>query len=145
LPVGFFLVAAASAMFRNKAFAQNANFARQNNSVREVPKGIKVCTSEAYRSAISGTSSRRADDRLNSYQPLFNFCLTPSSSASLQCSLFQTLGLGLTASSSFVASLASSAQYASDQYQALLAEHGFVCSMSRKGNCWDNAVAERFF
>ena len=23
--------------------------------------------------------------------------------------------------------------------------HGFVCSMSRKGNCWDNAVAERFF
>jgi len=38
-----------------------------------------------------------------------------------------------------------SAQYASDQYQALLAEYGFVCSMSRKGNCWDNAVAERFF
>jgi transposase InsO family protein len=36
-------------------------------------------------------------------------------------------------------------QYASDQYQTLLAEHGFVCSMSRKGNCWDNAVAERFF
>ena len=31
------------------------------------------------------------------------------------------------------------------QYQTLLAEHGFVCSMSRKGNCWDNAVAERFF
>ena len=36
-------------------------------------------------------------------------------------------------------------QYASDQYQALLNENGFVCSMSRKGNCWDNAVAERFF
>lgn len=36
-------------------------------------------------------------------------------------------------------------QYASDQYQALLTEHDFVCSMSRKGNCWDNAVAERFF
>ncbi|NYT62460.1 transposase, partial [Alcaligenaceae bacterium] len=31
------------------------------------------------------------------------------------------------------------------QYQALLANHGFICSMSRKGNCWDNAVAERFF
>ena len=30
-------------------------------------------------------------------------------------------------------------------YQDLLASHGFVCSMSRKGNCWDNAVAERFF
>ena len=36
-------------------------------------------------------------------------------------------------------------QYASAQYQAYLAGHGFVCSMSRKGNCWDNAVAERFF
>ena len=28
-------------------------------------------------------------------------------------------------------------QYASAQYQALLVSHGFVCSMSRKGNCWD--------
>ena len=36
-------------------------------------------------------------------------------------------------------------QYASAQYQALLASKGFICSMSRKGNCWDNAVAERFF
>jgi putative transposase len=36
-------------------------------------------------------------------------------------------------------------QYASELYQDFLTEHGFVCSMSRKGNCWDNAVAERFF
>jgi hypothetical protein len=36
-------------------------------------------------------------------------------------------------------------QYASALYQDLLGEHGFICSMSRKGNCWDNAVAERFF
>lgn len=36
-------------------------------------------------------------------------------------------------------------QYASAQYQALLAKHGCVGSMSRKGNCWDNAVMERFF
>ena len=36
-------------------------------------------------------------------------------------------------------------QYASAQYQTLLAKHGFVCSMSGRGNCWDNAVAERFF
>ena len=31
------------------------------------------------------------------------------------------------------------------QYQALLASHGFICSMSRKENCWGNAVAECFF
>ena len=36
-------------------------------------------------------------------------------------------------------------QYASQQYQQLLARHGLVCSMSRRGNCWDNAVAESFF
>lgn len=36
-------------------------------------------------------------------------------------------------------------QYASDEYQALLKRHQVVCSMSRKGNCWDNAVMERFF
>lgn len=36
-------------------------------------------------------------------------------------------------------------QYASGRYQDLLDEHGLICSMSRKGNCWDNAVAESFF
>ena len=36
-------------------------------------------------------------------------------------------------------------QYASELYQDLLTHHSFVCSMSRKGNCWDNAVAEHFF
>lgn len=36
-------------------------------------------------------------------------------------------------------------QYASRQYQDLLEQHGMICSMSRKGNCWDNAPTERFF
>jgi putative transposase len=36
-------------------------------------------------------------------------------------------------------------QYASLEYQVLLGHHGIVCSMSRKANCWDNAVMERFF
>jgi putative transposase len=36
-------------------------------------------------------------------------------------------------------------QYASLDYQALLNQNGIVCSMSRTGNCWDNAVMERFF
>jgi transposase InsO family protein len=36
-------------------------------------------------------------------------------------------------------------QYASAEYQALLAAHGIASSMSRKGDCWDNAVAESFF
>lgn len=36
-------------------------------------------------------------------------------------------------------------QYASNDYIKLLHQHGCVGSMSRKGNCWDNAVAESFF
>jgi transposase InsO family protein len=35
--------------------------------------------------------------------------------------------------------------YASGTYQDVLAQHAIVCSMSRKGNCWDNAVVESFF
>jgi len=36
-------------------------------------------------------------------------------------------------------------QYASHDYQRLLADHRIVGSMSRRGDCWDNAVAESFF
>jgi transposase InsO family protein len=36
-------------------------------------------------------------------------------------------------------------QYACQDFQALLNIHGIECSMSRKGDCWDNAVAESFF
>ena len=36
-------------------------------------------------------------------------------------------------------------QYAIAEYQALLDKPGLVGSMSRKGNCWDNLVMERFF
>jgi putative transposase len=36
-------------------------------------------------------------------------------------------------------------QYGADRYRQLLAQHGIQPSMSRKGNCWDNAVAESFF
>jgi putative transposase len=36
-------------------------------------------------------------------------------------------------------------QYASKDFKTRLRTHGFVQSMSRKGNCWDNAVAESFF
>ncbi len=37
------------------------------------------------------------------------------------------------------------AQYAAESHRLLLQQHGIQQSMSRKGNCWDNAVAESFF
>ncbi len=36
-------------------------------------------------------------------------------------------------------------QYASHQFQEILESTEIRCSMSRKGNCWDNAVMEKFF
>jgi transposase InsO family protein len=37
------------------------------------------------------------------------------------------------------------AQYASNDYRELLEAHSVLASMSRRGDCWDNAVAESFF
>jgi len=36
-------------------------------------------------------------------------------------------------------------QYASHEYQKMLKDNGLICSMNRKGNCWDNAPMESFF
>jgi transposase InsO family protein len=36
-------------------------------------------------------------------------------------------------------------QCCSNDYQQLLKRHDFICSMSRKGNCWDNAPTESFW
>jgi putative transposase len=36
-------------------------------------------------------------------------------------------------------------QYTSEQFQRLLQQHGVTCSMSRSGDCWDNAAMESFF
>ena len=36
-------------------------------------------------------------------------------------------------------------QYAANDFRGLLGQHGFIQSMSGKGNCYDNAVAESFF
>lgn len=36
-------------------------------------------------------------------------------------------------------------QYCSNDFRKMLKTHGMISSMSRKGNCWDNAVAESFF
>jgi putative transposase len=73
---------------------------------------------------------RRAHSRLTS-----DLALDPLEQA-LQTRRF---GIGLIAHSD------RGVQYASNAYQELLHRHGIVCSMSRKGDCWDNAVVESFF
>src|SRR5690606_16798400 len=41
--------------------------------------------------------------------------------------------------------LIESTQYASEDYQKVLTENGITCSMSRRGNCYDNAAMESWF
>ena len=71
--------------------------------------------------------------------------MAPSMTATLPCDALRMAIKARRPAAGLVVHSDRGSQYASDQYQALLAEHGFVCSMSRKDNCWDNAVAECFF
>ena len=65
----------------------------------------------------------------------FQFVLNPT----LVVSPYHTSNLGL------LQRPIESAQYASNDFRDALGALGMVASMSRKGNCWDNAVSESFF
>ena len=52
---------------------------------------------------------------------------------------------GITKTSNLMVHSDQGVQYASKEFRNLLFKYGCVQSMSRKGNCWDNAVAESFF
>jgi putative transposase len=56
-----------------------------------------------------------------------------------------TRRLTLKGSSALVAHSDRGSQYASEHYQRRLKEERITCSMSRRGNCWDNAPMESFF
>lgn len=72
-----------------------------------------------------------------------------SLSASLQATLVrEALGMALrrrTIPAHLVHHSDRGSQYASQDYQELLAAHGITSSMSRRANCWDNAPVESFF
>jgi putative transposase len=76
---------------------------------------------------------------------VIGWAMAPTMPASLVCEALQMAVSQRQPKAGLIVHSDRGSQYASAQYQALLAKHGFVCSMSRKGNCWDNAVAERFF
>jgi transposase InsO family protein len=73
------------------------------------------------------------------------WAMAPSMPAELVCAALQMAIQTRQPAPGLVVHSDRGSQYASDLYQALLTKHSFVCSMSRKGNCWDNSVAERFF
>ena len=73
------------------------------------------------------------------------WAMAPSMPSDLVCSALQMAITKRRPAPGLIVHSDRGSQYASQHYQTLLRGHGFVCSMSRKGNCWDNAVVERFF
>jgi putative transposase len=73
------------------------------------------------------------------------WAMAPSMHAELVCAALQLAIAQRQPAPGLIVHSDRGSQYASALHQALLARHGLVGSMSRKGNCWDNAVMERFF
>lgn len=73
------------------------------------------------------------------------WAMAPNMHASLVCQALQLAIAQRRPAPGLVVHTDRGSQYASEAHQALLSKHGYVGSMSRKGNCWDNAVMERFF
>jgi transposase InsO family protein len=96
---------------------------------------IRTQTGWLYLAAVMDLHSRK----------LIGWALSPTMPAELVCrALRMALGQRQPETGLMLHSGRGS-QYASHEYQALLNQHGITCSMSRKGNYWDNTVMERFF
>jgi len=76
---------------------------------------------------------------------LVGWAMAPTMPAELVCAALQMAICQRAPEPGLVVHSDRGSQYASDEYRKLLVKHGLVGSMSRKGNCWDNAVMERFF
>lgn len=76
---------------------------------------------------------------------IVGWAMAPSMPAELVCMALQMAIAQRGPAAGLIVHTDRGSQYASAAHRALLAKHGLVGSMSRKGNCWDNAVMERFF
>ena len=76
---------------------------------------------------------------------IVGWAMAPEMPASLVCAALQMAIVQRNPSSGLIVHSDRGTQYASNEHQAVLKKHDLVGSMSRKGNCWDNAVMERFF
>jgi transposase InsO family protein len=76
---------------------------------------------------------------------IVGWAIAPTMYAELVCSALQMAITQRNPPPGLIVHSDRGSQYASDAHRALLTRHGLRASMSRKGNCWDNAVMERFF
>ena len=77
--------------------------------------------------------------------PIVGWAMAPEMPAALVCAALQMAIAQRNPPPGLIVHSDRGTQYASSEHQALLKNHGLVGSMSGKGNCWDNAVMERFF
>ena len=76
---------------------------------------------------------------------VIGWAMAPSMPAELVCTALQMAICQRQPAPGLLVHSDRGSQYASQDYRSLLGRHGLIGSMSRKGNCWDNAVMERFF
>jgi len=76
---------------------------------------------------------------------IVGWAMAPSMPAELVCAALQMAIALRQPPAGLIVHSDRGSQYASELHRALLTRHGLLASMSRKGNCWDNAVMERFF
>ena len=76
---------------------------------------------------------------------IVGWAMAPEMPAALVCAALQMALAQRNPGAGLIVHSDRGTQYASGAHQALLTKHGLVGSMSRKGNCWDNSVMERFF
>jgi putative transposase len=76
---------------------------------------------------------------------IVGWAMAPDMPAQLVCAALQMAIAARNPEPGLIVHSDRGSQYASAMHQAVLAKHQLVGSMSRKGNCWDNAVMERFF
>ena len=76
---------------------------------------------------------------------IVGWSMAPNMPAELVCSAMQLAVVQRQPPPGLIAHSDRGSQYASASYRALLARNDMQQSMSRKGNCWDNSVMERFF
>lgn len=76
---------------------------------------------------------------------IVGWAMAPTMPAELVCSALQIAIAQRQPPAGLIVHSDRGSQYASETHQALLSQHHLRASMSRKGNCWDNAAMERFF
>ena len=109
-----------------------------------------AASNQAWTSDITYVRTRRGWLYLAAVMDLFSrkiigWAMAPTMPAELVVNALQMAIAARAPQSGLVVHSDRGSQYASDLHRTVLADHGFIPSMSRKGNCWDNAVMERFF